>query len=153
MNNFTPVPDKIFLAPDGSFVGTADIAHQIERKCPYVSRVVLATKNDRDLAALVVRKANVPAAEHLEQQKKGCFCPSDIEGLGRCLSECMDEINESIGSLHTRIGSFAVVNEESGMSDNGYHASESLIRRYEHCLNCSVDSAKADEFYFYEVKS
>jgi hypothetical protein len=135
MNKLNPIPDKIYVAPDGRFVGAADVAHQIECKCPYVSQVVLAGKSDKEMSAVIFAKTAKFSVEDITLRKKGCYCPANMAGLGRCLSECMDEVNESISGLRTRISNFALVpHEADGKPATHHDAQERVIRRYEDCL-------------------
>jgi hypothetical protein len=157
MNKLNPIPDKIFVAPDGRFVGVADVAREIACKCPYVSDVVLAGKNEREMAAVIFARTGKFEADDMVMRRKGCYCPKNAAGLGRCLSECMDDINESIRGLNTRISSFAIVPHEAETADGRpvsyHHTQETLIRRYEDYLTPGLSAYNPEEVVLVQMRN
>ncbi len=82
----------------------------IEGKCHYISSsLILGPEGDFPVAILFPDKTFLTNPDYKISPLEGCFCPRDINELGKCLNGCLNDANCEIGQRFTKIKTFLIV--------------------------------------------
>jgi len=133
--------DRIFKLSNGEKVIPTDLEKLIELKCHYVSYAIVAGKEkDYPVALIFPNKKLLEDPDYEITPFGGCFCPRNLNELGKCLSGCLQEANSSIQQKFSKIKYAAIVDDILSLEKNTLTPSLKLaptevLRKYKNHLN------------------
>ncbi|MCC7331332.1 MAG: AMP-binding protein [Flavobacteriales bacterium] len=144
--------DRIFKLSNGEKVIPTDLEKAIELKCHYVQYAVVSGSGEEHPVALIFpnkKLLNQPDYEYTPEE--GCFCPRNLNELGRCLTGCLHLANESIGQKFAKVKSAAIILDELSLDNNTLTPSmkvapKNVVERYKnHLLNLFGKNVPVEE--------
>lgn len=144
--------DRIFKLSNGEKVIPTDLEKAIELKCHYVQYAVVSGSGEEHPVALIFPNQKLFENPDYELSPEGgCFCPRNLNELGRCLVGCLHQANESIGQKFAKVKSAAVILDELSLDNNTLTPSmkvapKNVVEKYKaHLLNMYGDQVPVDE--------
>ena len=138
------IENKIYKLADGSELAVNEVEKLIQDTCHYVKYVVI-NQNDKNqnIAFIFPEKSLYNNPDYLltPNENDGCFCPRDLDELGRCLTGCMKKVNLNFENSDDKIITAAIIS-----SENDY---ESEIEKYKEILNKSLGHEISNEEVYY----
>lgn len=144
--------DRIFKLSNGEKVIPTDLEKAIERQCHYVQYAVVSGSGEEYPVALIFpNKKLLNQPDYELTPDEGCFCPRNINELGRCLTGCLHTANESIGQKFAKVKAAAIIAEDLSLDSNTLTPSmkvapKNVIDKYRHHLHALYgDKVPVDE--------
>jgi long-subunit acyl-CoA synthetase (AMP-forming) len=92
----------------------SDMKMVIEGKCHYVSSSIVIGADGKFPVAILFPNMNSLTHPNYEiSPLDGCFCPRDVNELGKCLSGCLNDANCEIGEKFSKVKIFLIVEIEN----------------------------------------
>ncbi|MEK7257770.1 MAG: AMP-binding protein, partial [Bacteroidota bacterium] len=111
--------DRIFKLSNGEKVIPTDMEKLIEHKCNYISfALVSGSGEDYPVALLFPNKKLLDRPDYNISPMEGCFCPRNLEELGKCLQGCLHDANCGIGQKFAKIKAAAIIDDELTVEKN-----------------------------------
>jgi long-subunit acyl-CoA synthetase (AMP-forming) len=111
--------DRIFKLSNGEKVVPTDLEKVIELKCHYVQHVLISgSGEDHPVALIFPNKGMLENPDYQKSPDEGCFCPRDLNELGKCLQGCLHDANCDIKQKFSKIKSAAIIDSELSLEDN-----------------------------------
>lgn len=111
--------DRIFKLSNGEKVIPSDLEKLIELKCHYISfAMVVGHGEEYPVALLFPNKKLIDQPDYSISPEEGCFCPRNLNELGRCLRGCLHDANCGIGQKFAKIKAAMIIDDELSF-DNG----------------------------------
>ncbi|HPQ08614.1 MAG TPA: AMP-binding protein [Bacteroidia bacterium] len=111
--------DRIFKLSNGEKVIPSDIEKLLEKKCHYVAcSIVYGSGKEYPIALIFPNSKFFQNPIYDKTPEDGCFCPRNINELGRCLSGCLNDVNCDIHQKFSKIKIAAIINKELSIDDN-----------------------------------
>lgn len=105
--------DRIFKLSNGEKVIPTELEKLIEKQCHYVSFVmVTGSGEDYPVAVIFPDRRLLHNPNYQVSPLEGCFCPRNLDELGKCLHGCLNDANCGIGQKFSRIKAAAIIDEE-----------------------------------------
>lgn len=136
--------NRIFKLSDGRELGIEEVQKIIQDTCHYVKYVVINQDDkNRNIAFIFPDKNLYNNPDYLltPNENNGCFCPRDLDELGRCLTGCMKKVNLVFENADDKVENAAIINAE----DN-YNAE---IEKYKEIFNKSFGAEVTDEEIYF----
>lgn len=144
--------DRIFKLSNGEKVIPTDLEKAIELKCHYVQYAVVSGSGEEHPVALIFpNKKLLNRPDYELSPEEGCFCPRNLNELGRCLTGCLHIANESIGQKFAKVKSAAIILDELSLDSNTLTPSmkvapKNVVEKYRsHLLNLYGNQVPVDE--------
>jgi long-subunit acyl-CoA synthetase (AMP-forming) len=144
--------DRIFKLSNGEKVIPTDLEKQIELKCHYVQySVVSGGGEDYPVALIFPNKKLLENPDYQTNSEPGCFCPRNLNELGKCLTGCLHLANEGIGQKFAKIKSAAIIFDELSQDNNTLTPSmklapKNVTEKYkDHLMNLYGDNVPVEE--------
>ncbi len=144
--------DRIFKLSNGEKVIPTDLEKAIELKCHYVQYAVVSGSGEEHPVALIFpNKKLFEKPDYELSPENGCFCPRTLNELGRCLTGCLHQANESIGQKFAKVKSAAIILDELSLDNNTLTPSmkvapKNVVEKYKaHLRNMYGDDVPVDE--------
>lgn len=144
--------DRIFKLSNGEKVVPTDLEKVIELKCHYVQHVIITGSGKDHPVALIFPNQNLlKNPDYQTTPKDGCFCPRDLNELGKCLQGCLHDANCDIKQKFSKIKSAAVINSALSLDDNTLTPSmkvapKNVLEKYkEHLRNMYGENVPTEE--------
>jgi long-subunit acyl-CoA synthetase (AMP-forming) len=144
--------DRIFKLSNGEKVVPTDLEKAIETKCHYVSYAIVSGSGEQHPVALIF--PNKKLLEHPDYEitpRSGCFCPRNVNELGRCLNGCLHDANNAIGQKFAKVKSAVVIDSQLSLDDRTLTPSmkvapKNVVEKYkDHLQNLYGDNVPVDE--------
>jgi len=85
----------------------------IEGKCHYISSSLIMGAGGNYPVAILFPDTNfLSHPDYQISPMEGCFCPRDLQELGKCLNGCLNDANCEIGQRFTKIKTFLIIENE-----------------------------------------
>ena len=111
--------DRIFKLSNGEKVIPTDMESLIQHKCHYISfALVTGSGEDYPVALLFPNKNLLDNPHYSISPMEGCFCPRNLNELGKCLQGCLHDANCGIGQKFSKIKAAAIIDEELSVENN-----------------------------------
>ncbi len=111
--------DRIFKLSNGEKVIPTDLEKIIELKCHYVSYAIVTGRGkDYPVALIFPNQSAIQNPDYDMSPLEGCFCPRNLNELGKCLSGCLHDANGSIHQKFAKIKSAAIIDDELSLEKN-----------------------------------
>jgi long-subunit acyl-CoA synthetase (AMP-forming) len=105
--------DRIFKLSNGEKVIPTDLEQLIEQKCHYISFAMVAgSGKEYPVALLFPNKKLLSNPDYEISPMEGCFCPKNLEELGKCLHGCLHDANCGIGQKFAKIKTAVIINDD-----------------------------------------
>ncbi|HLG34343.1 MAG TPA: AMP-binding protein [Bacteroidia bacterium] len=105
--------DRIFKLSNGEKVVPSDLEKLIEMKCHYISfAMVVGSGQDYPVAILFPNKKLLKQPDYALSPEDGCFCPRNLDELGKCLHGCLHDANCGIGQKFAQIKAAMIIDDE-----------------------------------------
>lgn len=144
--------DRIFKLSNGEKVIPTDLEKAIELKCHYVQYAVVSGSGEEHPVALIFPNKKLLSNPDYElSPENGCFCPRSLNELGRCLTGCLAQANDSIGQKFAKVKSAAIILDELSFENNTLTPSmkvapKNVVDKYRaHLSNLYGDNVPVDE--------
>lgn len=111
--------DRIFKLTNGEKVIPSDIEKAIEKKCHFVSfAVVTGGGKEFPVALIFPNRKMLNSPEYETSPMDGCFCPRNLNELGRCLTGCLHDANCGIGQKFAKVKAAMIIDDELSIEKN-----------------------------------
>lgn len=144
--------DRIFKLSNGEKVIPTDLEKAIEKKCHYVQYCVVAgSGNEYPVALIFPNKKLLEHPDYELSPEEGCFCPRNLNELGKCLTGCLKMANDSIKQKFAKVKSAAIVLDELNLDDKTLTPSlkvapKNVIEKYKnHLRNLYGENVPVEE--------
>jgi len=144
--------DRIFKLSNGEKVIPTDLEKAIELKCHYVQYAVVSGSGEEHPVALIFpNKRLLEKPDYELSPEDGCFCPRSLNELGKCLTGCLHQANESIGQKFAKVKSAAIILDELSLDNNTLTPSmkvapKNVVEKYKaHLFNMYGDNVPVEE--------
>lgn len=144
--------DRIFKLSNGEKVIPTDLEKQIELKCHYVQyAIVSGNGEDHPVALIFPNKKLLESPDYEITPEEGCFCPRNLNELGRCLTGCLHIANDSIGQKFSKVKSAAIIMDELSLDNKTLTPSmkmapKNVLEKYRsHLLNLYGEDVPVEE--------
>lgn len=144
--------DRIFKLSNGEKVIPSDLEKAIELQCHYVQYAIVAgSGEDHPVALIFPNKKLLAEPDHNLMPEEGCFCPRNLNEMGKCLTRCLETANNSIGQKFAKVKSAALILDElsienSTLTPSLKMAPKNVVEKYRtHLLNLYGKNVPVDE--------
>ena len=144
--------DRIFKLSNGEKVVPTDLERIIELKCHYVQHVIVTGSGaDYPVALIFPNQKMIEKPDYEISPEEGCFCPRNLNELGKCLRGCLDDSNKNIKQKFSKIKSAAIINSELNLDDRTLTPSmkvapKNVLEKYKsHLLNMYGENVPTEE--------
>lgn len=104
---------------DGRKFTSEQVTELLKTTCHYVDYVVFAQNSKEQLVALIFPDKNqLLHPDYQKTPEEGCFCPRNLEEVGKCLTGCLKKANIDLTKQNTPI-SLAIIVGEKYTAENG----------------------------------
>ncbi len=137
---------RIFKLSTGEKVDSHIIEKLIENSCHYVKYVVVnKDENENPVALLFPNKKLFDNPNYNLSPEEGCFCPRNLDELGKCLTGCLKLVNRVIENDADKIKFTSIINI-SLPDDEKEFSQEAIIEKYKKLLQkMHINNVPADE--------
>lgn len=105
--------DRIFKLSNGEKVIPTDLESAIHKQCHYVQYILVTGSGaDYPVALIFPNKNLLNQPDYLRTMEEGCFCPRNLNELGRCLTGCLKTANATIHQKFSKLKSAALIMDE-----------------------------------------
>lgn len=140
--------NRIFKLSNGEKVNPHSIEKLISDACHYVKYVVVSGEgNDNPVALIFPNTKYFSNPEYKIVPEEGCFCPRDLNELGKCLTGCMKTVNLKIDNGLTKLSSATIINNE--INDEKH---EDIIEKYKSFLHQKFGNNIPNDEEIYIIK-
>jgi long-subunit acyl-CoA synthetase (AMP-forming) len=125
---------------NGQLLDTELLKKEIRRVCHYVQHVILVLKDERSVVAVIFPNKELLANPDYEKTpEEGCFCPRNLQEIGKCLSGCMHTLNLTLRPGYAKINSAVIINTELSVEDGTLTPAlkaipENILKKYDNHL-------------------
>jgi len=144
--------DRIFKLSNGEKVVPTDLEQAIETKCHYVSYAIVSGSGEQHPVALIFpNKKLLKNPDYEISPRDGCFCPRNLNELGRCLNGCLHDANSTIGQKFAKVKSAAIIDDHLTLDNNTLTPSmkvapKNVVDKYKgHLQNLYGDDVPVEE--------
>lgn len=144
--------DRIFKLSNGEKVVPSDLEKLIEMKCHYISfAMVVGNGKEYPVALLFPNKKLLAHPDYEISPEEGCFCPRNLDELGKCLHGCLHDANCGIGQKFAQIRAAILIDDELSLEKGTLTPSmkvapRSVVNAYKaHLENIYGDDNPLDE--------
>ena len=118
MNILTLADNKVSKLSNGQLVDTEYLEKELRKTCHYVQYVVIGLKDGRYPFAIIFPNHIMFTKPNYEKiPEEGCFCPRNINEIGRCLSGCINSLNHQLLPEYARINAALIIGAELSVED------------------------------------
>ena len=111
--------DRVFKLINGEKVIPSEMELVIQNKCLYITFALVEGGGQEFPVALLFPNKKMLEHPFFElTPEEGCFCPRNIEELGKCLRGCLSDANCSIGQKFSRIKAAMIIDDELSVDNN-----------------------------------
>jgi long-subunit acyl-CoA synthetase (AMP-forming) len=144
--------DRIFKLSNGEKVVPTDLEKVIQLKCHYVQHVIISgSGEDHPVALIFPNNRMLKKPDYQISPEEGCFCPRNLNELGKCLQGCLHDANCNIKQKFSKIKAAAIIDSELSLDDRTLTPSmkvapTNVLDKYkDHLLNMYGENVPTDE--------
>jgi len=153
--------DRVFKLLNGEKVIPSDMEFLIQNKCRYIQFAMVVGGGKEYPVALLFPHKKMLSNPHYEiSPEEGCFCPRNLDELGRCLKGCLHEANCGIGQKFSKIKYAMIIDDELSIDKNTLTPSlkaapNSILNAYKaHIENLyGADTPVPEEVYIIKLET
>lgn len=135
---------KVYKLTDGSEVDSNQVEKLIQDTCHYVKYVVINQNDKNENVAFIFPDKNLynnPDYLLAPNDNEGCFCPRNLDELGRCLTGCMKKVNLSFENIEDKFSNAIILSGENEI--------ENEVEKYKNILKNSLGNEISDDEVYY----
>lgn len=111
--------DRIFKLTNGEKVIPSEMEILIQSKCHYITfAMIVGGGKEYPVALLFPNRKELEHPSYELSPDEGCFCPRNINELGRCLHGCLQQTNNCLTQKFSKIKYAMVINDELSLEKN-----------------------------------
>ncbi|MBI2966309.1 MAG: hypothetical protein HYY40_00650 [Bacteroidetes bacterium] len=140
--------------PAGEKASNADLRKLIGETCHYAKNIVVSNDEHGDPVALIFPdKKLLSEPDYLVTPGEGCFCPRNVDELGRCLTGCLKLVNQKTGDDFLKIKSAVIMNSELSNDGERENVRDFIIEKYKTLLDKKSKNhfPAGEEIYFIKI--
>ncbi len=144
--------DRIFKLSNGEKVVPTDLEKVIQLKCHYVQHVIISgSGEDFPVALIFPNNKMLKNPDYQISPEEGCFCPRNLNELGKCLQGCLHDANCDIKQKFSKIKSAAIIDSELSLEDRTLTPSmkvapKNVLEKYkDHLVNMYGENMPTEE--------
>lgn len=151
MSRITSSENRIFKLSTGEEVKPEVIEGLIETTCHYVKYAVVSQNDSNNPVAFIFPNKKLYAhPEYMLTPNEGCFCPRNLNELGRCLTGCMKLVNKNIMNQEDKIVEVSILNKDITSESEPKISYQEVIEKYKTLLHQTHgDNVPEDEEIYY----
>ncbi len=141
MSAYTSIENKVHKLSNGQLVDTALLEQEIKKICHYVQDVTITVKDEKYLTAIIFPNRKLFSnPDYQKTPEEGCFCPRNLNEIGKCLSGCMNTMNLGLLPGYAKINSAVIINTALSVEDGTLTPAlgvidDNVIRKYKDHLD------------------
>ena len=129
MSDKTSIENRIYKLSTGEKVDAHSIEKLIHESCYYLRYVVVTKDENENTVALLFPNKNLfENPEYHLSPEEGCFCPRNLDELGKCLKGCLKKVNNQIENESEKIKFTSVINKK--LTEDEGSSTENIIDKY-----------------------
>jgi long-subunit acyl-CoA synthetase (AMP-forming) len=124
----------------------------IQLKCHYVQHVIISgSGEDFPVALIFPNNRLLKNPDYQISPEEGCFCPRNLNELGKCLQGCLHDANCDIKQKFSKIKSAAIIDSELSLEDRTLTPSmkvapRNILDKYkDHLVNMYGENVPTEE--------
>ncbi|MDP1725267.1 MAG: hypothetical protein Q8M15_00685 [Bacteroidota bacterium] len=144
---------QVFKLSTGEKVSSLEIEKLIKNTCHYVKFVSLSDAGRENHIALIFPdKKLLDNPEYKLSPDEGCFCPRNLDELGRCLTGCLKIVNTKLDPASEKINASIIINTDLSSIDTNPSSENmsKIIREAIQNINTGFES-KEEEIYYIQA--
>lgn len=142
--NFNPSVDRRKLTSE-------QVTELLKTTCHYVDYVVFTQNSKEQLVALIFPdKELLNKPDYQKTPEEGCFCPRNLDEVGRCLTGCLKKANAELTNKNTSI-SLAIIVGEKYTAENG-KLTDLGIEKIKNIIEQHKTQASIDDVYIIDLE-
>jgi hypothetical protein len=103
----------VYKLSTGEKLSSMDLEKLISSTCHYVKYVTIEEDNMGNAYALVIPNKDLMAnPDYKLSPEEGCFCPHDLDELGRCLSGCIRFMNNGMINNASMLSTAGIIKKD-----------------------------------------
>ena len=103
---------------DGGNLSSEQVTELLKTTCHYVDYVEYTKNSKNQLVALIFpNKALLNKPDYQKTPEEGCFCPRNLDEVGKCLTGCLKIANKDLITKSTPISLAIIVGEKFTQED------------------------------------
>jgi len=111
--------DRIFKLTNGEKVIPTEMENLIQMKCHYVMyAMVVGSGTEYPVAILFPNKKILDHPNYEITPEEGCFCPRNLNELGKCLQGCLHDANCGLAQKFSKIKYAMIIDDELSIDKN-----------------------------------
>lgn len=125
-------PHNVITLVNGESLDPGEFDRMLLFNCHYIRHVVVTGEDQPWPLALVFPDSELFSnPDYKVTPMEGCFCPRNINELGRCLTGCMRLVNDEMPQAPDRIQRAVIIDDPSIFSNEGLLLSEEeIVKKY-----------------------
>lgn len=136
---------------DGRKLTSEQVTELLKTTCHYVDYVVFTQNSKEQLVALIFPdKELLNKPDYQKTPEEGCFCPRNLDEVGRCLSGCLKKANAELTNKNTSI-SLAIIVGEKYTAENG-KLTDLGIEKIKNIIEQHKTQASIDDVYIIDLE-
>jgi long-subunit acyl-CoA synthetase (AMP-forming) len=141
MSSFVAIEHELTTLSNGKLINASELKSEIGKICHYVQHVVLARKDEKHLTAIIFPKIGLLKSPDYERTpEEGCFCPRNLNELGKCLSGCLQTLNSKLKPGYSKIDAAVIINTELSIEEGTLTSlfvaiGANVVKKYDSHLN------------------
>lgn len=111
--------DRIFKLTNGEKVIPSEVEVLIQTKCHYITFAIICGKGkEYPVALLFPNKKALDNPSYEISPDEGCFCPKNMNELGKCLRGCLHDVNCGLTQKFSKVKYAMIIDDELTIENN-----------------------------------
>ncbi len=137
---------------DGGKLSAQEITTLLKTTCNYVDYVEFTQNNKEQLVALIFpNKQLLKNPDYQKTPEEGCFCPRNLDEVGRCLTGCLKKANADLTNKKTPI-SLAIIVGEKYTAENG-KLTDLGVEKIKNIIDQHKNHSAVDDVYIIDLET
>ena len=128
-----------------------EVSELLKSTCHYVDYVVFTENSKEQLVALIFPDQQLlKNPDYQKTPEEGCFCPRNLDEVGRCLTGCLKKANTELTNKNTPI-SLAIIVGEKFVYDNG-KLTDLAQEKIKKIIENNKNTSPSDDVYIIDLE-
>ena len=113
MASFTIIESGNTPLKNGKLIDWNILESEVKKVCHYVKHVAFFLSDKQEVIAMIFPdRTEMAHPDYSKTPEEGCFCPRNLNELGKCLSGCTGVANIQLPVGHARINKAIILNTD-----------------------------------------
>lgn len=136
MSEINSFKNRIYKLSTGEKVNAEEMEKLIKQQCHYVQYLAVgADENENPVALIFPNQKLMENPDYKLSPEEGCFCPRNLDELGRCLTGCLKLVNHAIEDESSKIKSATIINKQVPTHQGTPFSLQVIFNRYKNLLH------------------